>query len=237
MLFEDFIQKIENELEIVVSSTMRQQFFTYKNEIQRVNQFLNLTAIDDDAGIYAKHFWDSLLISPMIERNMRLCDVGSGAGFPGIVLAIARPDLEVICVEPTGKRANFLKDVAKACELENVYVINDRAEHLLEERESFDVVTARAVSHMDMLSELCLPLVKIGGYFMPMKGAKGMEEYRISEKAIKKLGGKLVDVSHEQDELLGSRFNFKIEKFRPTPKKYPRAYAKIKKTPLSGRKL
>ncbi len=237
MLFDDFIEKLEDELEIVVSSKMRQQFLTYKNEIQRVNQFLNLTAIDDDQGIYAKHFWDSLLISPMIPEKQLLCDIGSGAGFPGIVLAIARPDLEIVCVEPTGKRANFLKDVVEICDLENVRVINDRAEHLKEERERFDIVTARAVAHLDMLSELCMPLVRVGGHFIPMKGAKGMEEYRISEKAIKKLGGNLVDIHHEQDALLGSRFNFKIEKIRPTAKKYPRSYARIKKTPLSGRKL
>lgn len=236
MNFETFLERLD-ELGIVVSKEMKQQFLVYKNLIQEVNKVLNLTAIDDDQGIYLKHFWDSLLINPYIEENAKLCDVGSGAGFPGIVIAIARPDVQVVCVEPTGKRSDFLKRVAKECSLNNVTVINDRAEHVVEEkRESFDVVTARAVAYLDILSELCIPLVKLNGVFIAMKGSKGMDEWRDSAQAVKMLGGELVDIHHEEDEIMGERHNLVIKKIVKTKKKYPRSYAKIKKTPLSGRK-
>ncbi|WZU01763.1 class I SAM-dependent methyltransferase [Erysipelothrix sp. D19-032] len=110
MNFNVFIEQI-NTLGIVVSDTMEQQFLTYKSLIQEVNQVLNLTAIDDDAGIFHKHFYDSLLISPLIKEDTTLGDIGSGAGFPGIVIAIARPDVHVTCIEPTTKRTNFLNRV------------------------------------------------------------------------------------------------------------------------------
>lgn len=236
MDFEMFIQRLA-ELKIVVSEEMKQQFLVYKNLIQEVNKVLNLTAIDDDEGIYLKHFWDSLLIAPMIDEGSKVCDVGSGAGFPGLVLAIARPDISLVCVEPTGKRADFLKRVKKECNLSNVEVINDRAEHYVEEkREYFDVVTARAVAYLDMLSELCIPLVKLNGIFIAMKGAKGLEEWQESRNAVKLLGGTLEDIDHEEDQTMGVRYNLIIRKTSKTKKKYPRSYAKIKKIPLSGRK-
>ena len=236
MDFQMFIERLA-ELKIVVSDEMKQQFLVYKNLIQEVNQVLNLTAIDDDEGIYLKHFWDSLLISPLIKNEASVCDVGSGAGFPGIVLAIARPDLEIVCVEPTGKRADFLKRVKVECGLKNITVVNDRAEHYVAiKRESFDVVTARAVAYLDILSELCIPLVKIDGVFIAMKGAKGLEEWQESRQAVKMLGGTLEDIHHEEDEIMGMRYNLIIKKTSKTKKKYPRSYAKIKKTPLSGRK-
>ncbi|CAM3700636.1 16S rRNA (guanine(527)-N(7))-methyltransferase RsmG [Erysipelothrix urinaevulpis] len=235
MDFEAFIKSLES-MEIVVSELMRQQFLDYKNLIQEVNKVLNLTGIDDDEGIYLKHFWDSLLISPMIPKNARVCDVGSGAGFPGIVLAIARPDITIVCVEPTKKRTDFLERVVSECNLTNVKIINDRAEHVVDDyREHFDVVTARAVAHLDILSELCVPLLKINGTFIAMKGMRGLEEVDEAKKALTLLALELENENYLDDEGMGVRYNLEFTKKRKTPKKYPRTYAKIKKTPLSGR--
>lgn len=236
MKLEQFIKAVE-PLGIVVSKTMEQQFLTYKNLIQEVNKVLNLTGIDDDEGIFHKHFYDSLLIAPMMDHNRSVVDVGSGAGFPGIVLAIARPDLMVTCVEPTTKRTQFLSRVVSECGLKNVIILNARAEDIIEaHRESFDYATARAVAYLDILSELCIPFVKIGGHFIAMKGQKGTEEYETSLKAVHKLGGELIETHRFEDEVMGERYNLVIRKERQTPKQYPRSYAKIKKSPLSGRK-
>lgn len=235
MTDKEFYKAVQ-DLGIVVSEPMKQQFFLYKNLIQEVNKVLNLTAIDDDAGIYHKHFYDSLLISPLIKENTTICDIGSGAGFPGIVLAIARPDIHMTCVEPTTKRTNFLNRVVDECGLKNVTVVNERAEdYISEKRESFDYSTARAVAYLDILSELCLPFVKIGGVFIAMKGQKGLEEYDVSKKAISILGGSFKASHKFEDDVMGERYNLEILKNKKTPNKYPRSYAKIKKTPLSGR--
>jgi len=209
----------------------------YKEHIQKVNQVLNLTAIDDDEGIYLKHFYDSLLIEKHLKPGISLCDVGSGAGFPGLVLAIARPDIHVTLMEPTLKRCNFLNEVISLLDLKNVVVLEKRAEDaIVDYREFFDVVTARAVAYLDILSELCVPFVKKEGLFIAMKGAKGLEELEVSEKALKKLGASVLALEELFDEELGSRINILIKKDTKTPLKYPRNYGRIKKTPLSGRK-
>lgn len=224
------------EMEIVVSDTMKQQFSLYKDLIQEVNQVLNLTAIDDDEGIYLKHFYDSLLIAPFLTEGSSIADVGSGAGFPGLVLAIARPDLKVTCIEPTTKRTNFLSRVCEEAGLHNVTVLNARAEDIIEEyRETFDFVTARAVAYLDILAELCIPFLKVDGIFIAMKGSKGLEELESSNKALKILGSELKESHFFTDDILGDRYILEITKTTKTHKKYPRNYAKIKKTPLSGR--
>ncbi len=233
---EEFYQAISN-LGIVVSESMKQQFSLYKNLIQEVNKVLNLTAIDDDEGIYLKHFYDSLLIEEFLEKGSSVCDIGSGAGFPGLVLAIARPDLQITCVEPTTKRTNFLSRVCEEAGLNNVTVLNERAEDIIETyRESFDYVTARAVAYLDILAELSIPFIKVGGIFIAMKGSKGMEELEVSQKALNKLNAELIDSHFYTDEVLGDRYILEIKKKAKTPKLYPRTYAKIKKTPLSGRR-
>lgn len=231
--FEAFLTKAG----IGVTDLMVHQFETYKEHIQKINKVLNLTAIDDDEGIYLKHFYDCLLIHPLIKENATVLDVGSGAGFPGMVLAIARPDLTITLVEPTTKRTNFLEEVIDLCQLKNVRVINQRAEEaVLVLRESFEVVTARAVAYLDILSELCLPFVAVGGVFIAMKGSKGEEELEVSDKAIELLGGEIRAIHVNEDEGMGKRLNVEIMKKRKTPLKYPRNYGRIKKTPLSGRK-
>lgn len=226
-----------NKLEINVDDTLIFRLEHYKDLIQEVNKVLNLTAIDDDAGIYLKHFYDSALVHRFIEEGSSLCDVGSGAGFPGIVLAIVRPDIHVTCIEPTTKRTNFLERVVEECKLDNVKVVNERAEDaIVSYRESFDVATARAVAYLDILAELCVPFVRVGGTFLAMKGAKGEEELMASTRALKTLGVELKESIFEYHEGIGERINYIFEKISKTPLKYPRNYGKIKKTPLSGRK-
>ena len=232
---EQFYKELKT-LGLLENALMTQRLEMYKEHIQKINRVLNLTAIDDDEGIYLKHFYDSLLINSELESGMSLCDIGSGAGFPGIVLAIARPDITMVCVEPTGKRSDFLQRVSTELKLLNVEVVNDRAEHIaINRRESFDCVTARAVAHLDILSELCIPLLKVDGIFIAMKGQRALEELEVSQIAINKLGAVLVKENYHNDAELGLRYNLEFIKNRKTPKQYPRSYAKIKKTPLSGR--
>lgn len=236
MTLEALIENLKL-LGIIVDDTIIRNLETYKLLIQKVNQVLNLTGIDDDHGIYLKHYYDSMLIHPLIKEGAFVCDVGSGAGFPGLVLAICRPDIKIVCVEPTLKRCNFLNEVKDACALTNVTVVNDRAEnYVVDHREMFDVCTARAVAYLDILSELCLPLVKVGGVFIAMKGSSGNEEVAVSKEAIHLCGGKITETHTHEDDIMGKRINVVIDKIKKTPPKYPRSYGKIKKEPLSGRK-
>lgn len=232
----EFYEALIN-LKINVDDTLVFRLELYKELIQEVNKVLNLTAIDDDEGIYLKHFFDSALVHRFIDEGSSVCDVGSGAGFPGIVLAIVRPDLKVTCIEPTTKRTNFLARVVQECKLDNVIIINKRAEEaIIEYRESFDVATARAVAYLDILAELCVPFVREGGLFLAMKGAKGEQELALSKGALKTLGVVLKESISEYHEGIGERINYIFAKITKTPLKYPRNYGKIKKTPLSGRK-
>lgn len=233
---EVFYKELE-ALDIKVDPIMIDRLEIYKNEIQEVNKVLNLTAIDDDEGIYLKHYFDSALIHAYLKENANVCDIGSGAGFPGLVLAIVRPDIHMTCIEPTTKRTNFLSQVVEACNLKNVTVINSRAEEaIVDNREQFDVVTARAVAALDILSELCIPFVKEGGIFLAMKGAKGEIELKEAKRALDILGVEIESIQRLNHEGLGERINLIFRKISRTPLKYPRNYGKIKKTPLSGRK-
>lgn len=221
-----------HDMDLVVSERMKQRFLHYKALIQEVNQVMNLTALASDGDIFAKHFYDSLLIASLIKTGSTVADVGSGAGFPGLVLAIAREDLEITCIEPTTKRTRFLERVVQECQLDNVTIINQRAEDMQQHRERFDVVTARAVAPLAILCELSIPLVTVGGRFIAMKGSKGNEEAQHAAKAIRTLGARIFAIHYHRDETLGERINIEIIKEKTTPAQYPRLYGKIKKSPL-----
>lgn len=209
------------------------KFDRYKEILQAKNKVMNLTALTSDEDIMFKHFFDSLLILKYTQQANTCCDVGSGAGFPGLVLAIANPNLEVTLVEPTAKRVNFLNEVINQLQLKNVITVNQRAEDFVKEyRESFDVVTARAVANLAVLSELCLPLVRLGGLFLPMKGAMGETEYDGASRAIRECGGGPAILHRDYLPDQSVRYNLEITKIAPTPLKYPRPYGKIKKDPL-----
>ena len=222
--------------EFKLNDIQREQFEKYFNFLIEENCKINLTAIIEKDEVYIKHFYDSLLINQVIDINnvKNICDIGSGAGFPSIPLKIVYPHLEITIIEPIQKRTNFLKKLVQVLNLDGINVINGRAEdEIINYRESFDIVTARAVAKMDILSELCIPYVKVGGYFLAMKGKNFEEELNDAKRAIKILGGKL-----EQSEVftlpeeMGSRGLIKIIKVKPTKNQYPRHFSKIKKNPL-----
>ena len=208
------------------------QFETYLNRLVQVNKVMNLTALTDPHQVYETHFLDSALPAPLIKQGATLADVGSGAGFPGVPLAILRDDLKVSLIEPTAKRCAFLSELISELKLNQVYVINDRAENLPCARETYDVVTARAVAPLSILLELCVPLVKEGGLMIAMKGQKGLEELEEARNAMKALHLSLVDAQTVSLPSAGVRVNLIFRKDQKTEAKYPRAYAQIKKKPL-----
>ena len=194
---------------------------------------MNLTGITEFEEVLDKHFLDSLLISFNIGLQGSLCDVGAGAGFPSIPLKIAYPQLEVTIIEPLKKRVVFLNAVIDELKLEKIVCYSERAEDfVINHRESFDFVTARAVANLNILSELCIPFVKMGGYFIAMKGSQGLTEDTNAKKAIGTLGCK---IENQDIRLLSDgsqRVNLFYKKIKNTPIIYPRNFGRIKKSPL-----
>ena len=206
-----------------------------------VNKSMNLTAITEERSIILKHYADSLTVSAMIPKNAKVIDVGCGAGFPTLPLAIVRPDISITALDGTAKRIEYVRSTAEKLGLTNVEAISARAEELgnpnkPEYRESFDYATARAVASLPVLSELCLPFVKKSGLFIAMKAQKAEEEITAAENAINKCGGRLqkvVSVSLKSDDDFDESRNVVIIlKERSTPKEYPRHFSKISKKPL-----
>lgn len=231
------VSLIENlkQHNIELSDIQLNQFRMYADLLIEWNQKMNLTAIDDYEGIYLKHFYDCLLPSFNFDYSGNLCDVGAGAGFPSIVLKIVYPKLNVTIIEPLQKRCRFLNELVNTLNLTNVNIVNGRAEDIAKkQRESFDIVTARAVANLTVLSELCIPLVKKNGYFIAMKGSNGQEEATNGEYAIELLGCELTKVevsTYENNE----RVNIFYKKIKNTPMKYPRNFGQIKNKPLRGK--
>lgn len=234
---EQFIQLLA-EKGIQLTEQQLEQYERYYETLVEWNEKMNLTAITEKGEVYLKHFFDSLTAGFYFDfrQEFSLCDVGAGAGFPSIPLKIAFPDIHVTIVDSLNKRIQFLEHLAKELRLENVRFIHDRAEsfgQLKEHRESYDVVTARAVARMSVLTELCLPLVKVGGTFIAMKGSSGQEELQTGKKAITLLGGAVKEkysflLPMEESE----RNIFLITKEKPTPKKYPRKPGTPNRSPL-----
>lgn len=212
------------------------KFFRYKDVLKEWNEKINLTAIEEDREIIIKHFIDSLSILPLIkDENVKLIDVGTGAGFPGIPVKIARESIEVTLLDSLDKRVKFLNEVIKVNALSGIKALHGRAEEkgvLPEFREKFDISTARAVANLPVLIEYCLPFVKVGGYFIAMKGSN-IDEIDSSKKALDILGGKIEEVKEFNLPFTDSKRNIiVIKKFRQTPTKYPRKAGKPSKEPL-----
>lgn len=215
-----------------LSATQIKQFALYAKELLDYNQKVNLTAILDIDGVYQKHFYDSLLFSFYYPLNGTLVDIGTGAGFPGLVLKIAYPSLKVTLVEASKKRCNFLHYIINLLKLEDVSIINQRAEDFsLTMREKYDYVTARAVAPLPILLELSAALIRVNGYFLAYRGFKGEEEIAFSEKASSKLNLKLINIYKEKLED-ATRILALYKKEKPTSKIYPRRYSEIRKKPL-----
>ena len=179
---------------IELTNKQKEQLNSYFNLLVESSKVMNLTTITEEEDVYIKHFYDSILALKHLENtsNITLLDIGSGAGLPGIVLKIVYPNIQITLLEPTTKRCNFLNLVIEKLDLKEIIVINDRAENYIKNtRESFDIVTGRAVASLNILLELSLAYVKKNGYFIAMKGQNYIEELEISSNAISKMGGKL----------------------------------------------
>ena len=198
------------------------------------NEKINLTAITKKDEVYLKHFYDSLTISKIIDLNKEytLCDMGSGAGFPGIVLKIIFPKLKITLVDSLNKRINFLNEVIKDLNLKDIEAIHARVEEFSKKNiEKYDLVTARAVAHLNILLEYGVPMLQIGGKFIAMKGSNS--EIEESENALKKLNCKVIHHQEFNLPIENSKRNLiLIEKMTKTSGKYPRKYSEIKKQRL-----
>ena len=224
------------KLNINIDNEQLDKFELYYNKLIEVNSYMNLTAIVEHDEVYNKHFLDSLSIVKALDlsKEFTLCDVGSGAGFPSIPLAIISNNAKVTIIDALNKRINFLNDLIKYINIDNVSAYHERAEdYAKKKRESFDIVTARAVARLNILAELCMPLVKLNGYFVAMKGTVASEEINEASNAIGILGGKIVErIKFELPDSAGEREIIVIKKVKATPAKYPRVFAKIKEKPL-----
>ena len=228
----EFILNEFNKCDIKLSTEQAERFNKLYEFLVEYNKNVNLTAITDFKEIVVKHFIDSVLPFNMIdiEENSSFIDVGTGAGFPSIPLMIVRPDLKCTMLEALNKRCVFLE---KACELVGVKatVVHGRAEdYAKDRRECFDCATARAVANMSVLSEYCMPYVKVGGKFIALKSVN--EEIERADDAIKILGGKITNISDYKITNGDSRRLVVIDKLSHTPTKYPRNPSMIKKKPL-----
>ena len=198
------------------------------------NKVMNLTAVTEPTEVVTRHFLDCAALAPHMPQGGRVLDVGTGAGFPGMPLAILCPETEFVLLDALRKRIDFLNEVIETLGLTNVTAVHARAEEFAaEHRQSFDFAVSRAVANLSMLCELCLPLVKPGGYFLSMKSVESDEELNAAKKAIQTLGGRVERTADYQ--IPGTDVTHRvifIKKVAETPKKYPRPFAKIKKNPL-----
>ena len=220
--------------DILLTPVCLEQLDIYAEMLVDYNQHVNLTAITDPEGIEDKHFLDSLLFASQPEVTGSLVDVGTGAGFPGLVARIYKPELAVTLMEPTGKRVEFLRQVCERLGFADVALVKERAEEAARKqwREQFDLACARAVSALPQLAEFCLPLVKPGGKFIALKGASAQEELDAAAGAIRKLGGRAVELRRLRLPAGDERALVICEKISQTPSAYPRNGGKIAKSPL-----
>lgn len=232
-MIKNLLQNFIKDYKITLTENQYEQFQKYFELLAEWNEKMNLTAITDESGVALKHFADSLSLLNFVDipQNSSLADVGTGAGFPGVVLKIARPDIKLTLIDSLNKRLVFLGEVCAQLGIE-AELIHSRAEDGARDeklRESFDFAVSRAVARMNVLSEYCLPYVKVGGAFCAMKGAQANEEFKESLNAINTLGGKLEKkYFFELPENGGERAIAVVRKVKNTPQKYPRQSGKIK---------
>lgn len=234
--FKELMCSYGREIDIEFNDKQLSQFYEYMNLLLEWNEKINLTAITEPEEVILKHFIDSLTINKYIKENKTLADVGTGAGFPGIPLKIYRPDLNVTLVDSLNKRINFLNEVIVKLELKDISAVHSRIEDFGKDkkyRESFDYVTARAVANLSTLSEYLIPISKVGGKCICMKGNDVKEEIDNGKKAINILGGRIDRI--DEFKLPNSDISRNviiIDKIKNTPNKYPRKAGMPSKEPL-----
>lgn len=236
-----------------------ERFEWLAGHIAEENKKVNITSITDEVGIATKHFADSLSLLRLEEvarESIRLADIGCGGGFPGLPIKMMRDDIDVTMLDSTEKKIKYVESTARLLGLEKINCIAGRAEEVgavgTPLRESFDIVTSRAVARLSVLSEICLPFVKVGGYFIAMKAASADEELEEAKNGFSKLGGRLVrcvdvpftfegldadtfsneELSRLEEFSSAKRVLIVVKKVKPTPEQYPRAWARIIKKPL-----
>lgn len=234
--FFEELQKQAKEIDTKLNENQLEEFYLYMNLLIEWNEKINLTAITEPEEIIKKHFIDSLTISKYIEENVNVIDVGTGAGFPGIPIKIARDSVNVTLLDALNKRLKFLNEIIEKNRLKGIQTIHFRAEEAGKNknyREKFDIATSRAVASLNVLVEYLLPLVKIGGKCICMKGSNIAEEIEVSKNAIYTLGGEIESI--EEFELPSSdikRNIIVIKKVNKTPGRYPRKAGTPSKEPI-----
>lgn len=233
-MLEELLLQGFADMGIAADCNAADRFRIYFEELEEKNKVMNLTAISGEEDCARLHFLDSL--SPLLIEDMKgksVIDVGTGAGFPGLPLKIACPDIKLTLLDSLNKRIDFLKETCLKLSLPDVECVHARAEEIGDRREKYDYAVSRAVARLSVLCELCLPYIKVGGTFLALKGPAIDEELADAKNAIKQLGGRIERVHQYDIPGLDALHNIAvIRKVSPTPKKYPRRFALIKKSPL-----
>lgn len=238
MELKRYLEEGSNQFGVSLDNNQINQFFCYKDLIIEWNKKMNLTAITEEKEIIIKHFLDSISIGQSLDFTSvnNIIDIGTGAGFPGIPIKIAYPNLKITLLDSLNKRIDFLKKVVSQLSLKDVKCVHGRAEELGQNkdyRKSYDICVSRAVAHLSVLAEYTLPFLKVGGTFISMKSINVEEEINDSTKAIDVLGGEIIDI---KDTMIPfSDINHRIiliKKVRPTPTKFPRKPGKPSKNPI-----
>lgn len=230
---EEFYKKLK-EIKIELNYLQKEQFENYYKFLNEYNNHTNITAITNKEDVYLKHFYDSALLATTIDFNKitNLLDIGCGAGFPGIVIKILYPNINLTLLDSNNKKTKFCEYIIKELSLKDVVIINKRAEdYIKNKREYFDLVTARAVKNLNILNELAIPYVKLNGYFIAMKSSID-NELKESMNGINILGAKYINTISITNDILGLRNFVIIKKIKETEQKYPRNYNNIIKKPL-----
>lgn len=233
---KEILMSGSEKLNIVADEGQIEQLIEYAKLLVEWNEKMNLTAITDEEGIATKHFLDSMTAIVTGKVKGKVADIGCGAGFPGLVLKIMKPEIELTLLDSLKKRLTFLEAVCNELGLDGVETVHSRAEdggRLM--REQFDTVVSRAVANMTVLAELCLPFVKVGGYFLALKGPLADEELSAAKRAIEVLGGKVESIFSAEIPFTDLEHKIIIvKKVRHTPMQYPRKAGIAAKSPIGG---
>jgi len=234
----DILKEASNNEGLEFDQKKYEQFMLYKDLIKEWNEKINLTAIKEDEEIIKKHFIDSMKVFKFdqLKNAKNVIDIGTGGGFPGIPMKIIKPEVNIVLLDSLNKRIIFLNEVIKQLNLKNIKAIHGRAEDFALEkqyREKFDVAVSRAVANLTVLSEYCIPYVKVGGYFVAMKGPAVEDEIKLSKNAIRMLGGRIEHIEKVQIEDSDLNHNLVIiKKISQTHRNYPRKAGMVAKSPL-----